>query len=885
MDWHNVGIDKALKLLDVDLSQGLSSSEVIKRQKKYGKNILNKQKQKSLIIKFFSQFSDFMIITLIIAAGISFFISYIEGNPNFFEPLIILFIVTLNATLGVFQEAKAEKSLEALKKLSAPSTHVLRDRVVQIVDSAQLVPGDIILLEAGFLVSADARIIDSSNLKVEESSLTGESHPVEKYAKAVLKADTALPDRSNLVMATTMVTYGRGTAVVTHTGMNTEVGHIAKLILDDAPPLTPLQKRLSKTGKYLGISALIICVIIFILGIFKNAPIFDMFMTSVSLAVAAIPEGLPAIVTIMLSLGVQRMAQKNAVIRKLPAVETLGSATVICSDKTGTLTQNSMTVTEIASLTGEEELKGEFGTTLLSYGALCNDSIIQNVDGEIIITGEPTEKAIAMAAYEAGAIKDKLDRKYKRTSEIPFDSYRKLMTTLHRTENNEYKSITKGAYDFLIQRCNRVYYNGKEIPLTSEEKLKLSKLNSKMTSNALRVIAVAYKDIDKLASKNINPSSQEKGLCFMGLIGMIDPPRKEVKESVRLCKKAGIKPVMITGDHILTANAIARDLGILSPKDKSISGDELSLLSDEDLEKDIHKYSVFARVTPKHKVRIVKAFQNRNEVVAMTGDGVNDAPALKAADIGCAMGITGTDVSKNASDMILTDDNFATIVAAVREGRGIYDNITKAIHFLLSCNVGEIITIFVAILFGLPTPLLAVHLLWVNLVTDSLPAISLGMEPVEDDIMLRKPIHPDKGMFADGLMVKIIAEGILVGSLALTAFCIGIKYFDIEPMTNPIISRTMAFAVLSISQLFHAFNMRSNHSLSTVGVFSNSKLVLSFITCLFLQVIVISYLPLANIFEVRPLNHRQWLIVFFLSFMPIVILEIQKAINKKLKNL
>lgn len=894
MQWHSMSIEEALRKLNTSANQGLSTKEANERQRTYGKNILEVKKGKSIIRKFFAQFADFMIIVLICAAVISFIVSYLDGEPDFVDPVIILFIIILNATLGVLQETRAEKALEALKKLSAPTAHVLRDKIFTEIDAGELVPGDVVLLEAGCYVPADARLITAVNLRVEEASLTGESHPVDKSAEYRLHPDTNLADRTNLVLATTTVIYGRGLALVTETGMNTQVGHIAKLIMEDETPTTPLQKRLAKTGRILGIAALIICIFIFILGLLKNLPVFDMFMTSVSLAVAAIPEGLPAIVTIMLSLGVQRMAKKNAVIRKLPAVETLGSATVICSDKTGTLTQNVMTVTEICSIHGIEKMKSEFGSFLLSHASLCNDAILQIEKNHANVNGEPTEKALVMAAYQAGISKLNLDSTYQRVYEIPFDSARKLMTTVHKSPDGSYRSITKGAFDFLINRCTHLYQNGKQYPMTNAERSRLNSLNNSMTEHALRVIAVSYKNISAL-NKKADAKELENNLTFVGLIGMIDPPREEVKEAVRLCKQAGIKPVMITGDHVLTAKAIAKELGILSNSSEAITGEELSKTSPERLNETISRYSVFARVSPEHKVRIVKAYQNRGEVVAMTGDGVNDAPALKAADIGCAMGITGTDVAKNASDMILTDDNFATIVSAVKEGRGIYDNIKKAVHFLLSSNIGEILTIFVAILLGLPTPLVAVQLLWVNLVTDSLPAISLGVEPAPKDIMNKKPVPPQKGMFSDGLAFQILFEGLMIGSLALTAFVVGYRYFDTPafyqsltgtngtnalPQTYiPWVGRTMSFAVLSLSQLFHSFNMRSDHSLSEIGLFSNAKLVVSFLVCSLLQVSVISIPVLAKVFQVVPLSFRQWAIVLLLSFTPIVVVELQKKLN------
>lgn len=921
INWHSITNEEALRELNSSLS-GLTGKEVLKRQKKYGFNLLEAKKKKPLFLRFISQFKDFMILTLIFAAGISFFVSLLHGELDFVEPVIILSIITLNAILGVLQESKAEKSLEALQKMSAPSALCMRDGLLASVDAKELVPGDIIYLETGHFVPADARLLSAVNLKIDEASLTGESHPIEKVADTVLKPDILPAERINMVAATGIVTYGRGTAVVTATGMYTEVGHIAKLIMEDETPLTPLQKRLAATGKALGVAALIICIIIFIVGILKSMPVFEMFMTSVSLAVAAIPEGLPAIVTIMLSLGVQRMAKKNAVIRKLPAVETLGSATVICSDKTGTLTQNKMTVTELCSSRGKEDPETPVGRMLLSLSSLCNDAILQTSgkgkNKGVTATGEPTENALIMAAYRMGIHKQQLDLLNPRIFEIPFDSSRKQMTTIHKASEGGYRQITKGAFDILLSECSTVYRGNKEFPITPSLKDQLNRLNESMTARALRVIAVAYKDFpsgnslpDRL--KNYKGTEKdrvrelEQGLTFVGLIGMIDPPRPEVREAVLTCQLAGITPVMITGDHVITACAIAKELGIL-PREASLpelraseingnpygamTGAELSRLTQEELIEKIKDYRVFARVSPEHKVRIVKAFQARGEVVAMTGDGVNDAPALKAADIGCAMGITGTDVAKNAADMILTDDNFATIVAAVKEGRGIYDNIIKAVHFLLSCNVGEILTIFAAILFGLPSPLVAVQLLWVNLVTDSLPAISLGVEPTDKDIMRKKPIPPHKGMFSNGLAFKIITEGILIGSLSLLAFIIGIRFFDsaalpgevvrgtrtleLAAMETPYIGRTMAFAVLSLSQLFHSFNMRSEHSITKIGLFSNTKLLLSFLICSFLQIIVISFKPLADIFKVVPLTPAQWSLVLVLSFLPVVVVELQK---------
>lgn len=866
MQYHSMSVRDVLQSLNVTAKSGLTQIEAKKRLQKYGKNELESKNGISLLSRFLSQFSDFMIIVLICAAFISFGVSLLKGKADYIDPIIIFAIIILNAILGVAQEAKAERSLEALKKMAAPCAFVLRDGKQISIHSSELVPGDIIFLETGHYVPADARIISCSNLKVDESSLTGESHPVEKESDVILKETTILGDRKNMVPSSGIVTFGRGMAVVTATGMQTEVGHIAKMIMQDDNPETPLQKKLEKTGKFLGLAALIICITIFILGTLQGREIFDMFMTSVSLAVAAIPEGLPAIVTIMLSLGVLRMARKNAIIRKLPAVETLGSATFICSDKTGTLTQNLMTVTELASFRGMESEKQAFGTRLLEMACLCNNAMMQEEGVEAL--GEPTEKAIILAAHKNHINKKTLEQRLPRVREVPFDSSRKLMTTAHKLSDGRFLCITKGAYDVLIKHCSHVEKDGKVVPCDYQDRKKFERICLSMSEKALRVLGVAYKYINGSINYMTDPAL-ESDLTLLGLLGMIDPPRPEVKDAVDTCRAAGITPVMITGDHISTACAIAKTLGILPEDDcrvRSISGEELSLMSDRELEKNIYQYRVFARVSPAHKVRIVKALQKRGEVVAMTGDGVNDAPALKSADIGCAMGLSGTDVAKNAADMILADDNFATIVSAIKEGRGIYDNIRKSIHFLLSSNIGEIITILFAILFGLPAPLLAVQLLWVNLVTDSLPAISLGVEPAPNDIMLKKPISKNKGLFADGLIFKIIFEGAMIGILALIAYIIG--------------DRTMSFAVLGLSQLFHAFNMRSEHSIFKIGWFSNKKMVLSFLICGIMQVAVISIKTLNRVFKVSPLSLPQWSLVFLLSIVPIIIVELQKKVRQ-----
>ena len=726
--WHTLIKDEVLRKLKTNEKLGLRQDEVIKRQEKYGKNRLKDKQKESIFIKFVKQFNDFMIIILIIASIVSAVISYIQGENDYIDSIIIIAIVILNAIMGVVQEAKAEKSIEALKEMTPTKAKVIRNGQTSEINAEELVPGDIVILEAGNYVPADCRIIESFNLKIEESSLTGETEPILKDENKIVKEKTSLGDMVNMAFMTGIVVNGHAKVVITETGMNTKVGQIANMMINDESPETPIQKKLNQVGKILGLVCLFICLIIFIIGIVKKIEPMEMFMTSVGLAVAAIPEGLPAIVTIVLSIGVTKMAKKNSIIRKLPAVETLGSSNVICSDKTGTLTQNKMKVVEI---------KSENPDLTIELGTMCTDCEITYKDGKVEVQGEPTEVAIVNKSIENGKNKKDLYNIMPRVSEIPFDSNRKMMTTIHKI-GNRYRVITKGAPDILVNKCIKI------------DKNKVQNDNLNMANKALRVIAVAYKDIDNLPEK-IDSNIIENNLTFVGLIGMIDPPREGVKEAVKTCKKAGIKTVMITGDHILTAKAIAKELNILGPNDKAITGQELDNIPQNELEKNIEKYSVFARVTPEHKVRIVKAWQKTGAVVAMTGDGVNDSPALKNADIGIAMGKNGTDVAKNASDMILTDDNFVTIVEAVKQGRNIYDNIKKAIHFLIATNIGEIVTIFMGLILGFKSPLLAIQLLWVNLVTDSLPAIALGLEPPEKGIMDRKPINSKKRIFADGI--------------------------------------------------------------------------------------------------------------------------------------
>ena len=877
--WHEMNIYEVLKEKNTDERIGLSTDEAKKRRIEYGLNKLNQKKKESLFIKFIKQFNDFMIIILIIASIISLVLAKMEGTNDYIDSIIIIAIVIFNAILGLIQESKAEKSIEALQKMSSPTAKVKRDEKIIEVSSEEIVPGDIVILEAGKFVPADCRLINSYNLKIEEAALTGENIPVEKDAKKILKKDIAMGDMVNFAFATTIVIGGHAEAVVTETGMNTRVGRIANMIINDESPETPIQKKLGEVGKNLGIICLGICFLIFIIGIFKKIEIKEMFMTSVGLAVAAIPEGLPAIVTIVLSIGVTKMAKKNAIIRKLPAVETLGSSSVICSDKTGTLTQNKMTVVNLSNINGE--IQNQYDKNfLLELGSMCTDVTlgIRNQTnekynlGEIYIAdGEPTEKAIVQKALDSNINKEKLYREYERITDIPFSSERKLMTTIHKTEDG-YRIITKGAPDVLINKCNRYYFNGTELNLDNNNKNKVKIINEEMAQKALRVLAVGYKDVKELPEQlDVNI---ENNLTFVGLIGMIDPPREGVKESIKICKNAGIKTVMITGDHIITAKAIARELGILYGKDLAITGKELDNISDKELEKNIMRYSVFARVSPEHKVRIVNAYRKAGNVVAMTGDGVNDAPALKNADIGIAMGQNGTDVAKNASDMILTDDNFVTIVSAVKEGRNIYDNIKKAIHFLLATNVGEIVTIFFGLLLGLESPLLAIQLLWINLVTDSIPAIALGLERPEIDIMDKKPKNPKKGIFADGLWGNIFVEGMMIGILTLLAFSIGNNKYGLE------IARTMAFVCLGMLELVHSFNIKSDKSIFKVGIFENRFLIGAFLLGTILQCGIVFVPMFTKIFKLTQLNIIQWVYCIIISILPIFIIECQKKFNE-----
>ena len=872
--FHSKETAEVLAELGTDAARGLTAAEVEARREQYGENRLREKKKKGMVARFFDQFKDAMIIILLIAAAISFTLVCIEGNwGELFEPLLILLIVILNALMGVIQESKAEKALDALKNMSAPHARVIRDGVEQVIAAHELVPGDIIKLEAGDFVPADARLLQSVSLKSEESALTGESVPSEKDASLVIAEDAPIGDRTNMIFSGCSVTYGTATAVVTGTGMNTEMGKIADLLDSSEEGNTPLQEKLAQLGKILGIMALGACAVIFVVGLLNKIPPLEIFMVAISLAVSAIPEGLPAVVTIVLSIGTQRMSERNALIRRLPAVETLGSASIICSDKTGTLTQNRMTLTH-AWVDGTDAPEAittentESIRSLLRYATLCCDGSV-TFEGETVRhIGDPTETAIVLAAHRNGMPKEELAAAYPRIGELPFDSDRKLMTTVCEMEGKKVV-IVKGAFDMMVPRC------------VAGDTETAARIVNEMSADALRVLAVAYKEIDELPAE-LTSKTLECSLTFLGLVGMIDPPRPEAKAAVAVCRRAGIKPVMITGDHVVTASAIAKELGILQEGDRAITGAELDAMSEEELDAQVEGISVYARVSPENKIRIVRAWQRKGQVVSMTGDGVNDAPALKAADIGCAMGITGTDVAKGAADMTLTDDNFATIVDAVREGRGIYANIRKVVGFLLGTNIGEVFTVFIAMLLWHTSPLLSMQLLWINLVTDSLPAIALGMEAVEADVMDKKPKPKNEGIFAHGLGVRVVLQGFMFACLTLIAYWVGTGVTFTALLSGTVLveeaqsGQTLAFMVLALCQIVQAFNMRSERSLFKIGPFKNKMLNLAAIASTVLTAAVLFIPGLNTIFGLTVLTLDKYLIGLGLIFVPLVVMELAK---------
>lgn len=882
--------------LNTSLRSGLSGSEAKQRLEKIGFNQLKEGKKRTLWNMFFDQFKDVLIIILLLSALVSAFLGEVTDS------IVIGIILMLNAILSVVQEHKAEKSLEALKKMTVPETLVLRDGKRKKIKSPHLVPGDVVLLESGDRIPADLRLVEVTDMSIQEAILTGESEPVEKNTQAIDTMEgISLGDCFNMAYMGTSVIAGRGKGVVVTTGMDTEMGQIAGMLQEQKQELTPLQKKLNQVGQKLGLIILFIVAIVVILGCMRGIHFFDMFLTGIALAVAAVPEGLPAVVTIVLALGVQSMIKKNAIVRRLPAVETLGATTVICSDKTGTLTQNQMTVQKLVFVDREVDVEGlgyqPFGlfrqegqsiqpsddqtvALLLKAAALCNNAILKqdedNQNWDII--GDPTEGALIVTAGKAGYQKEGLENEYPRLRELPFDSERKRMSTIHQTPEGTKVLFVKGALDQILERCENYRNNGELLPLTDSAKKRIIGQNEKLSSSALRVLVIAYREITPQeeeeylgSNKKIDINQMESNLIYLGLMAMIDPPRKEVIQAVETCRKAGIQPIMITGDYSMTAQAIAAKLGIYHPEDRIITGTELENMSQQELEKVVLETTIFARVSPRHKRRIVRALQKNNHVVAMTGDGVNDAPALKESDIGVAMGITGTDVSKEAADMILTDDNFSSIVSAVEEGRKIYQNIQKFIRYLLSCNLGEIITIFIAILLGFPRPLLPIQILWVNLVTDGLPALALGLDPAEADLMKHTPRNPHEGIFSGKMGFNIFSQGIFIGSITLIAFYYGYRQYSL------VVGQTMAFGTLSFIQLWQSLNSRSDrYSIAKLGILSNRYLILAIFISGTLQLSVMLNTYLQTVFKVTPLNYYQWIMIILISFTAIPYVEILK---------
>jgi P-type Ca2+ transporter type 2C len=879
MNWKATATQTVLDELGVVVSSGLSSAEVQSRTATYGPNQLAEGARKTTFRRFLEQFKNALIYILLVAAAVSAAVGEIT------DAIIIFAIVLLNAIVGVVQEGRAEQALEALKKMASPKAVVRRDGRTREVDAAALVPGDTVILEAGRVVPADIRLVESANLRMEESALTGESVPVEKDADAILDAEgVALGDQSNMAFSSTIVTYGRGVGVVVGTAMQTELGKIATLLEGQGDETTPLQRRLERFGRVLGFVILGLCGLMFAVGVLQEllktgaitrAATLELFLTAVSLAVAAIPEGLPAIVTVVLAIGVQQMSRENAIVRQLAAVETLGSVTVVCSDKTGTLTQNRMTVTrfvtdgsirDIAGLSTDDMAANALLTTLVH----CNDATYTDTDS----TGDPTEIALLEVGSRFGLHQRALIQEQARLAEKPFDSVRKMMSTVGRAGETGARVYTKGALDSILPLCSSIATSTGSRAITDDDRARIAHAGAAMSDEALRVLAAAIRDI---SDENIVIDDLETDLTFVGLVGMMDPPRLEVRDSIADCRLAGITPVMITGDHANTALAIAKELGIAQEKSQAISGSEIDLLTDLELAERSQTVRVFARVSPEHKVRIVQAFRARGHLVSMTGDGVNDAPSLKAADIGVAMGITGTDVAKGASDMVLADDNFTTIVSAIAAGRNIYANIKKAITFLLSCNAGEIIAVFTAILVGWQSPLLPIHILWINLITDSLPALGLGMDPGDPRVLTQPPRSPKESLFAGGTGVSVLLNGPLIGAITLVAFRLGLHLSD-DSLTY---ARTMAFVVLAVSQLFHAFDVRDNHrSIFGLGLFTNKWLWLALGAGLLLQWIVVSVPALAGLFRVTSLSGRDWGIAIGLSLIPVVLNELVKLVRR-----
>lgn len=879
--WYTKSTTEVLSELGTNPETGLQKTEVEERLKKYGTNEFTEKQRPSIFKLFFEQINSPLIYILIVAALISVLVA------EYSDAAIIVLVILLNSVIGVIQEAKAEKALEELKKMTTPKAIAKRDGIIQEIPSEQLVPGDVIIIDAGRFIPADLRLIEAANLKIEESALTGESVPVEKNADWMAAGEVPIADQQNMAFMSTLSTYGRGVGVVVTNGMQTEIGKIAAMLNSQKRDQTPLQVKMAELGKILGIGAVLVSAVIFLIGYFQGRIALDMFLIAVSLAVAAIPEGLPAIVTIVLALGVQRMIKRRAVVRKLPAVETLGAVSVICSDKTGTLTQNKMTVTNIYVNGIYKPLiayKPEDATEKLFFQAmaLCNDAVFTDEEQ----SGDPTEIALVAAARNAGIDKLLIEQSHERVFEVPFDSERKMMTTVHKGDGR-YLVMVKGALENILPLTSFILEDGKKVSLARPDADRIMSQANAMSNEALRVLAIAFKEA--ASPEEFSGDQLEQDLIFLGLTGMIDPPREEVKMAIAQCKEAGIQTVMITGDHQKTAFAIAKDLGIASSESQTMPGTELDELNEQELIEKVKKITVFARVSPEHKVKIVKALKANGEITSMTGDGVNDAPSLQQADVGVAMGLSGTDVAKGAADIILTDDNFSTIVAAVEEGRNIYQNIKKAILFLLSCNLGEIVTLFFAILLGWPAPLTAIHILWINLITDTLPAISLGLDPDDPDVMKEKPRSIKESIFAHGSGVFTLVNGLLIGFITLFAFIAGLSIysgadsiFSIDfahiPKDALIHAQTMAFITLSISQLFHALNLRNNHkSIFQIGLFTNKFLIASILLGIIIQVALVN-IPLFNkIFGINVLTWKDGLLVLALSLLPVIFNELWKA--------
>lgn len=890
MDWYRENEELILKKLGTNLTQGLSDNQVGSNLEKYGLNELTEEKRKGLLSKIIAQFSDFLVIILIVAAFVSAFVG------EFRDSVVILAIVIINAALGIYQEGQAEKALEALKKMASPNAKVVRNGHIDVIPATQLVPGDLVVLDAGDIIPADLRLVETYNLKIEEASLTGESVPVEKHSTSKYNEEVALGDRKNMAYMSTIVTYGRGKGIVVETGHNTEIGKIATIIQTFEEELTPLQKNLNQLGKYLGIVTILICIIVFAVGLLQGRDLLQMFMVAISLAVAAIPEGLPAIVTIVLAIGMNKMAKQNAIVKKLLAVETLGSTTVICSDKTGTLTQNEMTVVKIFTDNrvldvsgGGYDPSGEFFLggkkvevdeikdlrTLLSICMLTNDANIENINGLYKVIGDPTEGALVTLANKGKMVKDRIESKYPRIEEIPFDSERKMMTTFHSNYiPGKIVSFTKGAPDIIIGKCSSININGETILIRDHLRRKLLDVNNFFAKDALRVLAIAYRSFDSMPTKP-TPQIIEKDMTFIGLVGMIDPSRPEAKAAIAKCKLAGIRPIMITGDYKETAFAIAKELGIAESTKEAMTGEELNNISDGFLREVVNHIKVYARVSPEHKVRIVSALKANGEIVAMTGDGVNDAMALKKSDIGIAMGITGTDVAKNTAQVILTDDNFASIVSAVEQGRIIYSNIKKFVFFLLSCNIGEIFLVFFSILLNLPVPLLPIQLLWLNLVTDSFPALALGVEKGEIDIMENKPRVPNSPIISKSMMTAIIVQSITIGAASLFAYIWALKMFPDDLLK----ARTITFTTLILAELIRAFSSRSEkYTLFEIGFFSNMTMVYA-TGISFILLLGVLYIPIMQpVFHTYSLSLMDWIVITSFAVFPYIIGELYKVL-------